>query len=360
MPKGAQEFKERVGGTGGIGEGPSLSGPIVRLNKADLPRIEKMSIASFCAKYQLDDDIRERLEDEGFQNITALCYAKEGELKKMGSNIGNIAEIKAALKRRLAEQGIVAVTTDTTNDWDVEKGGAGGQGSIQPGTGGTGKANEFDLEGLHTANVGGDIKGGKGGKGGAIDHPSLLTAHMPSSLDPIQTLTAGPTLDSNMNEIEVVQVRKRLNVEGGEGGAGGWAPERGGTGGEGQGPEVAMSYVSHLKIKGGIGGEGGKSSNRGGHGGDGAASSISDLVVTIAEDTRRRLPRELLGVLDLGGNLLKLLKDNGFRAVEGLLELHLEDLKSFPGFKTGHVGTLKGELNTFCATHAPPKEQPKD
>ncbi|KAK7056009.1 hypothetical protein R3P38DRAFT_1374370 [Favolaschia claudopus] len=84
-----------VGATGGIGEGPRFQTRIVWLDKVDLPRIERMSIAEFCTKYQLDDDVRERLKDEGIMNMISLFYENEDELRNMGFNMGSIAEIKA-------------------------------------------------------------------------------------------------------------------------------------------------------------------------------------------------------------------------------------------------------------------------
>ncbi|KAK6987542.1 hypothetical protein R3P38DRAFT_331678 [Favolaschia claudopus] len=93
-----------VGATGGMGEGPRFQTRIVSRDKVDLTRIHKMSIADFCAEYQLDDDVRERLDDEGIANILALFCENEYELRRMGFNIGSIAEIQAALKRRLTDE----------------------------------------------------------------------------------------------------------------------------------------------------------------------------------------------------------------------------------------------------------------
>ncbi|KAK6987536.1 hypothetical protein R3P38DRAFT_2805736 [Favolaschia claudopus] len=354
MPKAIQELdrSEGVGARGGIGEGPRFQGKIVWLDSADLPRIEKMSTADFCTKYRLDNDVRERLNDEGISNMISLFYEDEDGLKEMGFNIGSIAEIKAALKRRLADKhpDITVVAPRTTNEWDVRGGvgGAGGHGDIKAGEGGTGKAVSLDPNRLHAEKVTGVIRGGKGGAAGTTGDPSLSAANTHSSS--MQIARAGTILDVNLDQVDVIQ--KGLLVEGGEGGAGGWAPNKGGIGGEGQGPRIPMLHVHLFKVNGGTGGEGGNSVREGGGGGEGGAPEIPDLILSISEETRRKIPWTPLEKLDFDdANLRKMLKDNGFRTVGGLLELQQTDLMSVPGFKRGYPRVLQAELDRFCSKY---------
>ncbi|KAK7017295.1 hypothetical protein R3P38DRAFT_1321103 [Favolaschia claudopus] len=94
-----------------------------------------MSIADFCTNYQLDDDVRERLKDEGIMNMVSLFYENEDELRNMGFNMGSIGEIKAALKRRLADKhpDIMVVTPRVPNALDINGGlgGGGGEGGYK-------------------------------------------------------------------------------------------------------------------------------------------------------------------------------------------------------------------------------------
>ncbi|KAK6987496.1 hypothetical protein R3P38DRAFT_3450139 [Favolaschia claudopus] len=359
-----------VGATGGIGEGPRFQAKTVWLDKADLIRIDKISTKDFCAEYQLDDDVRDRLEEEGVLTIISLFYENEEGLKSWGFNIGSIAEIRAALKRRLADKhpDIMVVTPRTTNDLDIGGGvgGAGGFGEILGGMGGTGKAGSFDLNQMLAAATGARFRGkssskhatymisswkpsftgGIGGAAGATSSPGPRATNMPRS--PTTSPRAGtlPDIDIKMDEVDVVQ--QGFVVEGGVGGAGGWAAKMGGTGGEGQGPHIPMLYVSLFrKIRGGTGGIGGDATEYGGRGGDGAAPSLANRILAISEDTRRKIPRTPLEDVDLAAPLLKLLKDNGFRTVGGLLELNTEDLVGVAGWKRGYPRVLEAELDRF-------------
>ncbi|KAK7056083.1 hypothetical protein R3P38DRAFT_3566584 [Favolaschia claudopus] len=334
-----------VGATGGIGEGPRFQAKTVWLNKADLIRIDKISTEDFCAEYQLDPAIRERLEDEGVLTIISLFYENEDGLKSWGFDIGEIAEIRAALKRRLAEKhpDIMVVTPKISNDVDIGGGvgGAGGFGEILGGMGGTGKAGSFDLNQMLAAATGGREEEEVPLVRLVVQARVLRTC--------LEVLRRAPEqAPCPMNEVDVVQ--QGFVVEGGVGGAGGWAPKMGGTGGEGQGPHIPMLYVSLFrKIRGGTGGVGGDALEYGGRGGDGAAPSLANRILAISEDTRRKIPRTPLEDLDLAAPLLKLLKDNGFRTVGGLLELNAEDLVGVTGWKRGYPRVLEAELDRFCS-----------
>ncbi|KAK7056036.1 hypothetical protein R3P38DRAFT_1374956 [Favolaschia claudopus] len=247
----------------------------------DLVRSGTISPYDFCTQYQLDDDVLVRLKAEGISNTISLFYYNEEGLKSWGFNAGSIAEIRAALKQRLADKhpNIMVVTRVPQNGLDI-----------------------------------GDI---------------------------------------NMDEFVVVQ--QGLVVKAGRGEAGWkdhrhWHASRGAM----SGPHIIVFSVALFRqIDGGTGSVGGDSTSYGVRGGDGSAPELANLILSISEETRRKIPRTPLEDLDLAAPLLKLLKDNGFRTVGGLLELmHTADLVSAPGFKPGFSRVLEGELDRFCSKYA--------
>ncbi|KAK6987530.1 hypothetical protein R3P38DRAFT_2986250 [Favolaschia claudopus] len=58
-----------------------------------------MNPARFCKTYDLGDDIRKLLEDEGFELVCSLFEIEDSKLLQWGFPIGPIAEIKWALKK---------------------------------------------------------------------------------------------------------------------------------------------------------------------------------------------------------------------------------------------------------------------
>ncbi|KAK6987537.1 hypothetical protein R3P38DRAFT_331519 [Favolaschia claudopus] len=338
-----------VGAMGGTGEAPGFQGKPGWLDGVDINRIEKMSTAEFCAGYQLENDIREKLEDEGFLTFNSLFYENEAALRSWGFNIGSVAEIQAALKRKVAEKhlrdSVVAQRADAL-DVGGGVGGAGGRGDTLGGVGGTGKGGLYNKNKLRGTAVTVTVRGGRGGAAGATRNPDPHDTNVSSS--PTQSPGAGTMADNNVTQIKV----EGLFVEGGVGGAGGWAPGRGGQGGEGQGPHIPMDDVKSFRsIDGGIGGVGGDAVRYGGGGGEGGAPELPTLLLSISEATRRKIPRAPLEDLGLHPALLKLLKDNGFRTVWGLLELHDTDLASDPRFKPGYPRVLQADLDRFCSKY---------
>ncbi|KAK7056010.1 hypothetical protein R3P38DRAFT_2850031 [Favolaschia claudopus] len=105
------------------------------------------------------------------------------------------------------------------------------------------------------------------------------------------------------------------------------------------------------QIDGGTGGVGGDSARYGGSGGEGGAPELANLLLSISEETRRKIPRTPLENLGFDAALLKMLKANGFRTVGGLLELHDTDLVSASGFKRGYPRVLEAELDRFCSRY---------
>ncbi|KAF8185257.1 hypothetical protein K438DRAFT_1937020 [Mycena galopus ATCC 62051] len=64
----------------------------------DLP---VMTIAEFCRRYNLSENIRQRLEEEEFNSAGAVLEVSEGTLQTAGFKSGQIADLKRALKEFL-------------------------------------------------------------------------------------------------------------------------------------------------------------------------------------------------------------------------------------------------------------------
>ncbi|KAK7056068.1 hypothetical protein R3P38DRAFT_3253996 [Favolaschia claudopus] len=329
-----------IGGAGGVGEGPTIPVRIVWLADADIACINTIDTGTFCAEYQLRDEIRRHLDEEGLNPITSLLYVGEGDLKNWGFDAGSIAEIRWALKKMLSVQhpGIRVLTPRTaTPDIEGGTGGRGGHGGQSGGAGGCGMAPRIATDQLLSWK-GSRVRGGIGGIGGASGIPGLRWSRRHTSAH-AETLS------------EVMPVQEGNIIEGGRGGAGGWGPTAGGIGGEGRGVHIPMLYVGLFrKIKGGTGGAGGESPILGGRGGDGDAPELTSPLCPISEDMRRRIPAKSLESLGLvlPPPLLKLLKDRGFSTVGGLLEARTADLLIIPDFKRGYCSVLKAALARFC------------
>ncbi|KAJ7750751.1 hypothetical protein B0H14DRAFT_2981778, partial [Mycena olivaceomarginata] len=121
---------------------------------------------------------------------------------------------------------------------------------------------------------------------------------------------------------------------GGTGGKGGYGGHTGGEGGLGEAAQLAIENVGLFRrIQGGIGGEGGSGNVKGGPGGTGQGP---------------RIGHPLLAIDGNGGNLQKLLQDQGFETVGGLLEANDTAFEN-AGFKFGHIAELTRALNDFVS-----------
>jgi hypothetical protein len=58
-----------------------------------------MSIAQFCAEYELDNSICSKLDDNGFKVSHILQYVVMDELKEMGFKFREVAVLKDAVGR---------------------------------------------------------------------------------------------------------------------------------------------------------------------------------------------------------------------------------------------------------------------
>ncbi|KAJ7734877.1 hypothetical protein B0H16DRAFT_1695796 [Mycena metata] len=77
-----------LGGTGGLGD--------VVDTALDMP------IKEFCEKYKISQDLLARLEKEGFTTVGALLEAMNFQLEDKEFGLGNIAELKRALKQYIS------------------------------------------------------------------------------------------------------------------------------------------------------------------------------------------------------------------------------------------------------------------
>ncbi|KAJ7267040.1 hypothetical protein B0H12DRAFT_1257770 [Mycena haematopus] len=322
-----------VGGAGGVGLGPSFSTNPVAIDSASIFQIPELDTIAFCEEHQLGDEICALLDDNGFDTINSyLLVEEEAQLKELGFKVGHIAELRWAVKK-LAQNFSTLPTANTQESYIPSiyggYGGTGGDGLQRGGQGGTGKPPQL---GLHDAWRFGPIFGGTGGTGGAGGPvPSFFGVNRE-----VNTAANGGTAS------------KGPVLNGGWGGTGGWGTEEGGVGGLGGGPRISVTEVGVFReIKGGIGGTGGASAIEGGSGGTGDGPILAGLLVSIDDETRRRLPYKKLEDMGIKPALCQLLKEQGFQSAGGLFEVHETDLP--PQFKLGHVAGLKLALKKFAA-----------
>ncbi|KAJ7744251.1 hypothetical protein DFH07DRAFT_1063424 [Mycena maculata] len=71
-------------------------------------RVPNLTLAEFCEKYGLNDTIRQVLEKEGFETAGALLETTEPTLKEAGLKIGQIGELRRALRVFLSAEHVEA------------------------------------------------------------------------------------------------------------------------------------------------------------------------------------------------------------------------------------------------------------
>ncbi|KAK7056006.1 hypothetical protein R3P38DRAFT_1374233 [Favolaschia claudopus] len=282
-------------GKSGESEGcnPNLLPELILINKDDEALAgAKMSMATFCKTYDLGDDIRELLDHQGLDPVHSLFELQDAELLEYGFPIGSIAELKWALKKMMhKEHPEVCLIAPAVKSPPIEEGGIQGSGA----EGGSNIAG-FVVQG-GTVVQGSSGVGGKGGPG------------------------------------------EMLGVEG--------------EGGAARRPFIPALLVRlFTQIQGDIVGAGDDGDKFGGpgHAQDGDAPELGTLVLSITEETRRKIPTTLIENLGLNNApLLKLLNKHGYRTVGGLLESRKADLSYQLGFKRGHLDVLKAALSQFCS-----------
>ncbi|KAJ7359334.1 hypothetical protein DFH08DRAFT_845811 [Mycena albidolilacea] len=345
-----------VGGEGGFGSGPSIQSPLIWIDEDLKVNIPEVDTVEFCKEHGLGDDICGRLIEHGYEGTDTLFVEKESNLKKLGFKIGDIAELRWALKKLLLAKFPKLALRNSREEYRSAisggQGGAGGYGGQKGGGGGDGKAPHIEMEDVWRFRR---IGGGTGGLGGATRMDGAAGAAGASLKAPVEA----PLAPKFGGAVPLTV------LEGGVGGSGGWGVDAGGAGGGGGGPQMAIEYTRivkeivgkwvtisikcnlhrHYRCKGGVGGSGGDSPNQGGQGGSGEAPNLTTLLCSVGNATRNRVPDTKLnsGNLKITPALLRLLQDHGFRTVGGLFETYQTDL-DLAGFKAGHVSKLKAIL----------------
>ncbi|KAJ7362840.1 hypothetical protein DFH08DRAFT_930947 [Mycena albidolilacea] len=84
----------------------------VSINNGKPLYVPVMTVAQFCDKYDLSENIRQRLEEEEFKTAGALLEVSEATLQTAGFKSGQIADLKKALKEFLMSNMALAPTGD--------------------------------------------------------------------------------------------------------------------------------------------------------------------------------------------------------------------------------------------------------
>ncbi|KAK7056059.1 hypothetical protein R3P38DRAFT_2850274 [Favolaschia claudopus] len=320
------------------------------LDETEISRIGSTRTAAFCTEYQLGNDIQERLRDNGLDQITSLFNLNEEDLKKRDLGIASIGEIRWALRRMFWEKHPeVRVVTPRETEINIRgrQGARGTHGPTQGGTGGTGRAATIDwaqFKGVHT--IRGEsccgcnkhslnfALGGTGGVGGTTGIPP--TGSTAGQGDAGEAVGTGGTVDETetrrrynptpaarrdmipeeeMEKMAVVQ--EDIVSEGG-----------------GEGPSISTIYLGLFRTI--------IARN------DEVLHELSTFNASIPEKTLRNIPMTPLEDLQLDLVLLKMLRDDGFETVGGLLESHPGDLASAAGFESGYPKIIREALGEFC------------
>ncbi|KAJ6544492.1 hypothetical protein B0H19DRAFT_1170800 [Mycena capillaripes] len=56
-----------------------------------------LSMEEFCATYEIDEDIFQRLKEQKFKYTNAFKFVELADLQQMGFMLGEIAELRAAI-----------------------------------------------------------------------------------------------------------------------------------------------------------------------------------------------------------------------------------------------------------------------
>ncbi|KAJ7449998.1 hypothetical protein B0H11DRAFT_2077970 [Mycena galericulata] len=276
----------------------------------------------------------------------------------MRFQVGHIAELKWALNTMLLENLGTIGGADARRDFTPAifggTGGGGGRGGQTGGNGGYGGAPQIQSEDTHRFR---EIWGGTGGTGGVGGRNYGHSGTSEQARFPKRAAT----------RVAAVNDASLLALSGGTGTSGRWGTYAGGEGGEGEAAHIALEQVRAFQTitgeliesilcrrcnlplyvyTGGYGGPGGGSERQGGHGGGGQGSKFPKLLLSIDEDTRRRVPYTILENFAIGAELRQRLQNHGFRTVGGLLEAYDSDVEP-PYFKAGHASVLTAALRKF-------------
>ncbi|KAJ6557629.1 hypothetical protein B0H19DRAFT_1070266 [Mycena capillaripes] len=347
-----------VGGYGGFGAGPQLlTLPIGDTlgRKIEIPR---MGLDEFCTEYKLGNDIF-RILDEAELEVRGLIGVDDLGKKEIGLKVGQVAEVKWALKALLLKCSTIEEVLIPRGHYRRDRG-DGGFGEKLGGAGGVGEASTINMNlkdlfrfrhiGSGVGGIGGAnfFLGGVGGAGGADGLPfgnNSAYGKNPNG----EEGSSSPYAENDGG------------ISGGKGGHGGRGHLLGGKGGVGGAPIIPLEAIGALQwIQGGRGGDGGAAVEVGGSGGRGKAPKFPKPLAVIDQATRLQVQAKNMKLkdgekvnekllefkFDIGEILLNRLHDHGFQTVGGLFEINDIDLDVAP-FKRANKHTLEYALGEF-------------
>ncbi|KAJ6452921.1 hypothetical protein C8R45DRAFT_1039854 [Mycena sanguinolenta] len=344
MPMVRETTNIGIGGAGGVGHATQFGKRLA--SKAGKSR-SKTTIDKFCKEHCLGDEIREKLEEEGFSSAESLVHVTDIELKAARFKIGHIAELAWALKRLVGDTKPPPMPENKPRVSGGE-GGAGGHGGHRGGGGGIGgAAGMAEEDAKYFEEIAGGTGGG-GGTGGKVDGSTGKSEQKveKTRTNDTTTETKYPHLLGAFTHMCGLGLNMRI-VVGGTGGRGGEGSYRGGVGGQGEGSRMEPRQAALFStITGGIGGEGGKGGDEGGDGGLGEGPQFTQLLVSVEEVVRdgEPIPLDQAGI---SAKLVTVLREHGFVTLGGLCEVSGEDVMKICKGKVGAVAGLKEALSDF-------------
>jgi hypothetical protein len=88
------------GGVGGLGQGQRFASKLMVIHGGPM-NVPSLTVGAFCHAYRLSDRIRNLLDEQGFKTTAALLEITDDCLREVGFKVGQIAEIKRALRQFL-------------------------------------------------------------------------------------------------------------------------------------------------------------------------------------------------------------------------------------------------------------------
>ncbi|KAF8150277.1 kinase-like domain-containing protein [Mycena galopus ATCC 62051] len=93
------DFLDSQDGFGGKNQPGAHGAPTNLLGiEGQTPCVPNISVLDFCLQYRVSDKIRQLLDEEGFETAGSLLEMSDMSLKEAGFRVGQIAELKRALK----------------------------------------------------------------------------------------------------------------------------------------------------------------------------------------------------------------------------------------------------------------------
>ncbi|KAJ6514788.1 hypothetical protein DFH09DRAFT_1431435 [Mycena vulgaris] len=94
---------------GGVGCAPKIVQSLQPSIKTE--NLPHLALAQFCTQYKLSHKILDLLHEAGFETAASLCEVTEKTLKEANFKVGQIAELKRALKQFSLNNGVPIMST---------------------------------------------------------------------------------------------------------------------------------------------------------------------------------------------------------------------------------------------------------